>query len=69
MQRIYATIRQTAERFGVSERQIHRLLRAGSIKAKKLSPRLTLVSVASADRFFASLPDREAPDEQHTAIE
>jgi hypothetical protein len=55
---VHASIADICKRHGCSRTKLYALLAAKQIVARKLDRRL-LVDVASADRFFANLPEAE----------
>lgn len=56
----FTTIDRMADDYDISRTVIHKLIREGSIDARKLGRR-TLVDVASIESFFASLPSARGP--------
>jgi excisionase family DNA binding protein len=53
--KLYATIPQSCERYGLGRSNLYRWIGRGEIRALKLGRRI-LIEIASADAFFASLP-------------
>lgn len=53
--RIFVSVKEACHRLGVGKTRLYALLGAGCLAARK-SGRLTLVEVASLDRWAASLP-------------
>ena len=49
-------VRTVAERNGVSESTVWRLIRAGKLTAHRVGRRITLIDDAEADRVFGGAP-------------
>ena len=49
-------VRTVAERNGVSESTVWRLIRAGKLTAHRVGRRITLIDDAEADRVFGGVP-------------
>lgn len=54
----WATVQQLCERYPLSRSRAYKLLADGKLKARKMSGR-TIWDLASAEQFFANLPDYE----------
>jgi hypothetical protein len=61
---VHASIKDICGRHNCSRSMLYRVLGDGHIKAKKNGPRI-LVDVASADAFFAALPDAQIKRDKH----
>jgi hypothetical protein len=61
---VYASVNDICARHACSRSQLYRLLGDGAIKAKKNGPRL-LIDVATADAYFASLPDAKIKQDKY----
>ena len=52
----YVTIAEAAERSGLSQRQVNKLVLGGTVKAERIGQRVWLVSGASLAHYMANRP-------------